>query len=310
MKLASTYYLEKQLPMRQVKAPQMSIIIPVLNGAHIIGTQLDALAAEAWEGTYEVIIVDNGSSDRLAEALEPYYDRLPHLRLIEAPARQSGPHARNTAVAEARGELLLFLDADDMIGPGFVAAMAAALERHDIVAPRLDTLKLNQTGWSRLGQHRQYYDLMRYYNEPYLFHVSASGLGIRRSMLLRLGGFDESMPRLADSEFCFRAQSQGCRLHFVPAAVVHYRNRTTLRGLLRQSRDWGRAELLLVDRYRGRLSLTGVLLRWVRYIARWAKLAAQIPTLRTPEQRNLWLQEVARNIGVLEAAIRRRQAPI
>lgn len=267
---------------QQVATPQISIIIAVLNAAHLIGQQLDALVAAGHGVSYEILIADNGSRDHLAEVIAAYRDRLPSLRIIDGSRRRGQSHARNVAAAYARGEMLLFLDADDVIGPGFLQTVATASTQHDILAPRLEALRFNQAGWSRLGQHRQYYDLMRYYNEPYLYHVAASGMVVRRAVFLRLGGFDEGMFRLSDSEFCFRAQLHGHQLYFMPEAVVYYRHRTTLRGLLRQSYEWGHAELLLVGRFRRPVGVVGALTRWVRYAARWLKLIAQAPTLRSP----------------------------
>lgn len=289
---------------------QLSVIIPCLNLGHFIGDQLAALATQAYDRSWEVIVADNGSTDHTREIVERFRSRLPCLRYLDASTVRGSSYARNVGAQAARGAYLVFVDADDIVAPGFLAAISAALDQHEFVAPRIEALSLNRCWRSRLGQHPQYNYLMRYYNHPYLYYASGCGLSIRREVFLRLGGFDEEMIRLQDSEFCFRAQQAGVELTFVPDALVHGRNRSSLKEIMRQSYNWGKAEVKLVERYRPAPTPMTVLYLWLRYLARWFKLLLLIAGFRSATDVNRWAQEVARQIGIFEAALKRRTAPI
>lgn len=64
-----------------------------------------------------------------------------------------------------------------------------------------------------------------------------------------VGGFDESLPYLHDTDYCWRIQLAGTELHFVPEAVVHIRTRHTLPGIFRQARNWAEYNVLMYKRY-------------------------------------------------------------
>src|SRR5262249_59116491 len=117
--------------------PKLSIIIPCFNAEQTIVVQLQALADQQWSHPWEVIVVDNGSTDRTADIVKAWRPSLPSLRLIQAAKERQGPaYARNVGVAAARSDALAFIDADDVVAPGSLAAMGEALELHDFVAGR------------------------------------------------------------------------------------------------------------------------------------------------------------------------------
>ena len=122
---------------------KLSVIIPCYNGAKTIAVQLEALAFQQWSEPWEVIIADNGSTDDSIAIVERYRHRLPHLRIVDASARKGQPYALNVGAQAASGEALVFCDADDEVGPGWLAAMGEALSKYDFVACRFETKKLN-----------------------------------------------------------------------------------------------------------------------------------------------------------------------
>ena len=109
---------------------RLSVIIPCYNAAPTIAAQLDALTGQCWMHQWEVIVVNNHSTDGSMEVVERYRTRLPHLRIVDAFARRSRPYALNVGAAAATGESLAFCDADDEVGPGWVAAIGDALIKY------------------------------------------------------------------------------------------------------------------------------------------------------------------------------------
>jgi glycosyltransferase involved in cell wall biosynthesis len=111
---------------------KLSVVIPCFNAASTLGTQLEALARQRYNQDWEVIIADNGSTDGSLAVAESYKSRLPGLRVVDSSDRRGAAHARNIGALNSTGDHLLYCDADDEVAPGWMAAMAEALSRHEL----------------------------------------------------------------------------------------------------------------------------------------------------------------------------------
>src|SRR5207253_8877584 len=105
---------------------KITVIIPCFNAADTLGFQIEALAGQECPEPWELIIADNGSTDGSVKVAESYQPKVPHLRVIDASERRGVAHVRNVAVRAAQGEAVIFCDADDIVSPGFLAAMYRA----------------------------------------------------------------------------------------------------------------------------------------------------------------------------------------
>jgi GT2 family glycosyltransferase len=288
---------------------KLSVIVPFFNGASTIAYQLEALAGQHWSESWEVITVDNRSTDLSRAIVERYRNRLPNFRIINAFTYQGQAHARNIGAQTASGELLVFCDADDEVGVGWLAAMGEALSRYDFVACRFDFQKLNPSCRREGVATTQENDLQKACFPPFLFHAGGGSLGVKRSVHDTIGGFDESLLFCEDTDYCFRLQLAGVKLHFVPDAVVHVRNRETLNGSFQQTRLWAQYQVLLYKRYR---QLTGMKLErpWAAYFRRWKGLFWRLPQLRNKEGRAAWFRSLGWQIGRLEGSLRHRIGPV
>ncbi len=167
--------------------PTLSVVIPCLDAAATLPGQLAALAAQRYDAGWEVIVADNGSSDGSRAVVESFRDRLPRLGLADASDRRGRAHARNVGAAAAGGEALLFVDADDEVAPGYLAAMGAALATHDFVACSLRQRHAQPAlGARHCTADPQRDGISRYDYPAYLPHAGGGGLGVRRSV--HLGG--------------------------------------------------------------------------------------------------------------------------
>ncbi|HWO42625.1 MAG TPA: glycosyltransferase, partial [Candidatus Eisenbacteria bacterium] len=227
----------------------LSVIVPCRNAERTIGAQLEALCRQAWPGLWEVVVADNGSNDRSRAIVERFARRLPALRCVDASGRLGAARARNVGAKAARGEALIFCDADDEAGAGWLAAMAQALRAADFVANRIDLEKLNPAAVARNLKHVQGRGLQRVAYPPYLPHAGGSGLGIKRAIHFAVGGFDETLPYLEDTDYCFRVQLAGWPLEFVPEAVMHVRLAPHAKALFHQARMWAQYNVLMSKRY-------------------------------------------------------------
>lgn len=282
---------------------KLSVILPCLNGADTIGTQLEALARQDWPEPWELIVADNGSTDGSQKIVEMYCKCLPYMRLIDAAARRGPSYARNAGVQASRAELLAFCDDDDEVAPNWVSAMAAALARHDFVAGRLDAKKLNPPWVLASRPCPQTDGLQNYTYPPFLPHAASCNLGIKRVIHQAIGGFDENMRQLEDTDYCWRVQLAGTDLHYEPEALVHYRFPPTMRGLYRQADLWGEYNVLLYKKYRpfGMPPLS-----WQEGVMAWLKLMRSLPQLRRRARHIRWVTQFAWRAGRIRGSIKHR----
>ena len=232
--------------------------MPARNAASTIGFQLEALARQDMARPWELIVVDNGSTDETVAITQRWSRSLPSLRVVACDAA-GGNRARNAGVRAARADRLLFCDADDVVSAHWVREMSAALDSFDLVGGALDYARLNtaflQGTRTPLGATELPLGV------GHLRYALGSNLGCHRGVFEAIGGFDEAFLNGADEiDFSWRAQYEGFVLGFVPTAVVHYRVRATLGAATRQAFSYaqGGAQLCSKHRALGCLDLTVV----------------------------------------------------
>ncbi len=285
--------------------PLCSVVIPALNAAEVIGEQLEALSRQTFDGDWEVVVVDNGSTDGTAAAVMAFVDRLPRLRVVDASERRSHTFARNTGARAAEGGLLLYCDADDIVAPGWVAAFARAAEDDgcDFMGGFVDDVSLNDpqhADWRQSPPPDRLPEKM-----GFLPLAISANLAIRRSVLFDIGGWNEAYGEgCNDVELSWRAQVAGCRLCYVPDAVIAYRYRSSMKALARQMYRRGLAEpQLYADFRRHGLPRRPV---W-RMAGGMAKLAVRTPDLvRGPGPRGRWVNKAATVVGRVRGSARHR----
>jgi len=259
-----------------------SVVVPVHNAEPYLNDLLASLEVQDMRDAWEVVLVDNHSTDRSLAVARTFADRLP-LRIMAAFDRANPSYARNAGVASSTSEKLLFIDADDAVAPGYVRTMTAALDIHHLVTSRVDSEALNP-GWVREahGEPWQATGVGVFFG---FLPASGINIGIRRSLFDSLGGFPEAFSGSEDMAFSWDAQIKaGASLHFVPDAVYLYRYRETIGQLFAQGANWGRDSVLLYRTYReagmpGRSVRTGFI-DWFQAIRGFA--AAGSKSARAP----------------------------
>lgn len=269
-------------------APTVSVVLPCRNAAATVAGQLDALAAQKYAEPWELVVVDNGSTDRTRAIVTSYRDRVPNLRVVDASGRPGVAYARNLGVAEATAELLAFCDADDEVAPGWLAAMTAALDEHEFVAARPEYEKLNPRWAYESWEPPPGDGIASHRFPPYLDYARGGCLGVRRAVHHEIGGFDESFGSCEDDDYCFRVQLAGRPLVAAPDAVVHVRLRARAREFFEQARWYaeGEAQLQRKFRYAGRPPHL-----WKWPLLHWGGIARTLPRIgtRSGRARLVWL---------------------
>jgi glycosyltransferase involved in cell wall biosynthesis len=278
-----------------------SVLMPMLNAAEHVGPALESVVTQECSGGWELVVADNGSTDGSLEIVEAWRSRLPRLVIADASSFKARSHACNVGVRASSGSALLFMDSDDVLAPGYVAAMAGALRDDDLVCGRLEVETLNPYWTRALRPSPQFERPPNYFN--FLPQGAGASIGMRRELFEAIGGFDESLRWSEDGDLCWRAQLDGgANLAFVPDAVVHYRYRRTLGGIFTQARKWSREEYILRRRYEPRGMPPGSRLPLIRGL--WS-LANHLPRLQHPAGRAFWFKRLGHVVGGTEGRLRR-----
>jgi glycosyltransferase involved in cell wall biosynthesis len=269
----------------------ISVIIPVRNGADTIAEQLAALARQTFAGTWEVILADNGSTDRTQKIAEQWATRLPRLSVIDASGRPGSSFARNLGAASADGDFLAFCDADDVVVPEWLSSLAAAARDYDAVTGRQEATYVNTVtvqGWRpprRTHLHG---------TRAFLPYAPSNNLGVWASVFDDTGGFNEDYPQSHDVEWSWRAQLSSFTLGFADGAVVHYRYRTSARGVSHQAFLSGVDAARLYRDYRSRGLRRP---RLTRVLRTWAWLPSHLLYLFSPPRRGVWIRRAGEAAG-------------
>ena len=213
------------------KRPFISIIVPAYNAREHVGQCLDALLASSYTSC-EIIVVDDGSTDDTAEMA-----RAKGVPVLERN-RQAGPGAaRNEGALRAKGEILLFVDADVLVTEETVALVAKRFTENPAVDALFGSYDDNPSEGNLLSQYK---NLSHHYvhqqsGEDAVTFWAGCG-AVRKEVFDRAAGFDQERypgPSIEDIELGYRMKKMGCRILLDKTLQVKHLKRWTLPSLLR-----------------------------------------------------------------------------
>jgi len=280
----------------------VSVIIPARNAAALLPAQLAALGRQHYEHDWELIVVDNGSTDDTADVAMSWSNRLP-LRVVQAPNKSGVNHARNIGIHAAQGNLIAICDADDEVSDHWLTDIVEASLEADAVGGSIDTARLNSP--IALLWNSALSDGVPTRPGGFLPTAIGCNFAVWTDVLYAIGGFDESYTTGADEvEFCWRLQLAGYRLRFSQQAIVHYRLRDDLGALARQFFNYGRGGARLHRDFRSDGMRHGGLREACKA---WAWLFLHLPDLaRSRPRRGNWVRAAAMRVGKAVGSIEHR----
>jgi len=225
--------------------PTISVVVPVYNGERTIAACIESLLAQDYPADrYDVIVVENGSTDATSEVVGRYPVGILH-SAVRGPAA-----ARNLGVGQSKADIVAFTDADCIAHPRWLVELARAYA---------DEPEVGGVGGAILAYvHEERTNVERFLDEhpplinwvssagQYLPHLLTANASYRRSLLISAGGFDATCLAASDVALSWRLQIDlGTRLMYAPKAVIYHHHRATRAGLARMYRRTGFVEVLL-----------------------------------------------------------------
>lgn len=233
---------------------RFSVIVPVYEHWDRIPDLLNALKCQRWNGGFEVLLVDNGSSQ------SSKYPKLPGFARILWSGQPGSYAARNAGIAAARGEWLVFTDADCIPDVGWLAgfdrAVASGGTKAGIYAGRVQVCSTD----SVCVNSYQIYDMVKGIPQRHYVHRgygATANLCVAREIVERIGVFDPKRFSGGDAELCRRARLYGYPLSYVADASVAHPARDSWQALVTKTR-----------RVKGGQLLFGPLPRRIQYLVR------------------------------------------
>ncbi len=209
----------------------ISVVIPAYNEAEHIGALLQSLGQQTTQRAFEVIVVDNASTDDTAAAAEQYANQLT-LKIITEPRRSRGA-ARAAGFAAATGDIILSTDADTTVPPNWIEHLASALEHSPAVAVSGTCQILDCSPRINRSFNWLQPQLMRLYRLVYRHYwLTGSNCAIRRAAYHQAGGFRADAADMDDIDLGFRLRRIG-RIDMTTSVPVTTSGRRFQHGLVR-----------------------------------------------------------------------------
>lgn len=214
---------------------RISIVIPALDAAETIGETLKALRAQAGSADYEVIVVDNGSSDDTAGVARAFGARVLH-EALRGPAA-----ARNRGLTHSSGEIVAHLDADTVPSRRWLAELCAPFaDERVVIAAGHSLCYPPKTAAERYAQKIGLNDATLAVNrEPFPFAPSLN-LAVRRSAAIAIGGWNVRLRTGEDVDFSHRIlKAYGGPIAYCERAILYHHARSDDSALCRQAYTYG-----------------------------------------------------------------------
>jgi GT2 family glycosyltransferase len=224
--------------------PRISVVVCTCNGSRVISDCCKGLLKLDYPH-FEVIVVDDGSTDGTAKIAREYGFR------VISTGNRGLSNARNTGLKAATGEIVAYIDDDAYPDPQWLTYLAFTFMRTDYAA--VGGPNLPPAGDGPIPDcvaNAPGGPIHVLISDREAEHIPGCNMAFRKADLAAIGGFDPQF-RVAgdDVDVCWRLRQSGRKLGFSPAAMVWHHRRNTVRGYWRQQRGYGQAEAMLESKW-------------------------------------------------------------
>jgi GT2 family glycosyltransferase len=243
----------RQLPPPLPEYPKVSVVVCAYNADRTMAACLASLEKLNYPN-YEVIVVNDGSTDRTRAICEQF----DYIRLINQDNKGLSA-ARNVGIEAAEGEIVAFTDSDCVADPDWLTYLVGTLEFRNAgmsggpnFPPPEETLVPSAVAVSPGGPTHVLL------NDEVAEHIPGCNMAFKKKVLQEINGFDPVFRAAGDDvDLCWRLQNAGYPIGFSPSAIVWHFRRNTVKAYFNQQRGYGKAEAQLYFKHPYRFNLLG-----------------------------------------------------
>ncbi|WP_122088162.1 glycosyltransferase [Halalkalicoccus subterraneus] len=212
--------------------PAASVIVPVYNDPAGLDRTLSALVSQTYPD-YEVLVVDNGSTDDTPAVAADYESAHPRVTLLVEDDIQGSYAARNRGIEHAHGDVLAFVDADMTVEDDWLSSALRAMDRREAayMGCRVEIIADRETTVARYNQLSGF-PVESYVREHH--YAPTCCLLVRRAVIEDVGPFDQTLVSGGDAEFGQRVHAAGYGIEYAPEVAMYHPARESLRALTKK----------------------------------------------------------------------------
>jgi len=222
---------------QNIEQLDVTIIIPAYNEEKIIDTCLESISKLIYPvNKYEVLIVNDGSTDKTAKIVETFTNKFQNMKLLTKKNGGKGS-AQNLGLEHAKGKYILITDADGVVEKEWALKMVENLDKFDLVLG--SCYAKDPTSWLEKMQNARYLLKCKY---GVVRSIPTSGVnnGFRKDIVDEIGRFDETKTSIT-GDFIGRAKERDFKIHYDPDIVVYTKCSSNILGFLKQKLRWREA---------------------------------------------------------------------
>ena len=290
--------------------PAISIVIPCFNEDENIGKCIDSVKMQQYNGQFEIIAVDNGSTDDTAKIIK-------NKGIILKYAERKGPApAKNEGIKKAKGDILAFIDGDCIATKDWLNNIVSGFENSDVGCVAGGITAMEDDNLSPLGKFlikKGHLSQAQHIQNPFLPFAATANAAYRREVFGKVGLFDEELPIGEDADLSWRMQlSTNYKLMYVPEAAVFHPYESRPKELFRQKRRHAYGSVMLYKKYKkyrqGEVkSLKQTYWEYMSIARRWVKLflyKLHKNPGNCPINEYQLILETAQKVGLIQGSLR------
>jgi glycosyltransferase involved in cell wall biosynthesis len=218
--------------------PPISVIIPVHNGERTIEKCLESILDQSISD-FEVVVVDNASTDSTKKLIFSYASKDPRIRYVYERKKGRG-NARARGIKCAKGGILAWTDADCVVPPNWLEQLTGPIIREEEMVVQGNEDSMGNGYWAdqtQIAGQRHMDNLVA--ESSYIDHIDTKNLGIKRNLIIEIGGFDKRLKALEDFELKVRLKKTRKKIYYQRDLRVQHHHRERFNQLFRSRFEQG-----------------------------------------------------------------------
>ena len=241
-----------------MSSPNVSVIIPTYNSPQGIELTLESVTGQTYsEDNYEIIAVDNNSTDNTPKVIQRYASRYDNVHYYLEDSYQCPAAARNKGIEGSSGSILMFIDADMAVKPDWIELVVRSFETgsHDYMGCDVEVYATSDP--DTIGD--KFDKLFAFSMDDYFekkHYVGTGCLSVRREVFNTVGLFDRRLSSGEDKEFGQRVHAAGFEQHYEPSIKMYHPTRSSIVSQLKKSYRLGKGQRQLQEIHPDRFDFT------------------------------------------------------